>query len=72
MLGSTATILSLALLLAPSLAGAQRDLSDHGRGWTSGVYWVAPLVVLLVLTFVFVTRRIRTRRAGRGLGPRSD
>jgi hypothetical protein len=59
------------LSLAPALAQAQRDLSDHGRGWTSGAYWVAPLLVLLVLTFVFVARRIRTRRAGRGLGPRN-
>jgi len=60
---------AVALLLAPALAMAQRDLSDHGRGWVSGVYWVAPLVVLMVLTFVYVARRIRTRRARRGLGP---
>ncbi len=53
----------------PVLAWAQRDLSDRGRGWTSGTYWTLPVLVVVVVTFVFVMRRIRTRRARRGLGP---
>lgn len=53
----------------PVLVWAQRDLSDRGRGWTSGTYWTLPVLVVVVVTFVFVMRRIRTRRARRGLGP---
>ncbi len=58
-----------AITFAPVLAWAQRDLSDHGRGWTSGTYWALPVLAVVVVTFVFVMRRIRTRRARRGLGP---
>jgi hypothetical protein len=54
----------------PVLAWAQRDLSDRGRGWTSGTYWTLPVLAVVVVTFVLVMRRIRTRRARRGLGPR--
>lgn len=54
----------------PVLAWAQRDLSDRGRGWTSGTYWTLPVAAVVIVTFVLVMRRIRTRRARRGLGPR--
>jgi hypothetical protein len=54
----------------PALAWAQGDLSDRGRGWTSGTYWTLPVLAVMIFTFVFVMKRIRTRRARRGLGPR--
>ncbi len=58
-----------ALGVSLALALAQRDLSDHGRGWLSGMAWVFPVLLLIVITFVYVFRRIRTRDRGRGLGP---
>jgi hypothetical protein len=58
-----------ATTLPPVQAWAERDLSDHGRGWTSGTYWTLPVLAVVIVTFIFVMRRIRTRRARRGLGP---
>jgi len=53
----------------PVLAWARRDLSDRGRGWTSGTYWTLPVLAVVIVTLVYVMRRIRTRRSRRGLGP---